>query len=106
VPETKQQSKQLLKNGMPGPIKAKISASRTYQMVLPFFNNKGLIYRNNVPRWTAVNANNILESLGRFMKIFKQKRPVMFQQDWFFHRDNAPVHIAAVVQDWIAARGI
>jgi len=40
------------------------------------------------------------------MKIFKQKRPVMSQQEWFFHWNHAPVHSAAVVKDWIAARGL
>ena len=106
TPETKQQSKQWLRKGTPGPIKAKVSASRTKQMVLAFFDSKGLIYTNYVPRGTTVNANYILEALGKSMKIFRQKRPVMSEQEWFFHWDNAPVHTAAVMQEWIAARGI
>jgi hypothetical protein len=28
------------------------------------------------------------------------------EQEWFFHWDNAPVHTAAIVQDWFAARNI
>ena len=59
-----------------------------------------------MPRGTTVNENYILEALGRFMKILKQKRPVMSQQEWFFHWGHAPVHSAAVVKDWIAARGL
>ena len=106
TPETKQQSKQWLKKGTPGPIKAKVSATRTKQMVLAFFDSKGLIYTNYVPRGTTVNAKYIVGALGRFLKIFRKKRPVMAQQEWFFHWDNAPVHTAAVVQDWIAARGV
>ncbi len=35
---------------------------------------KGLIYINHVPRGIRVNANYILDSLGKFMKVFKQKR--------------------------------
>jgi hypothetical protein len=49
-PETKQQSKQWLVKGLPGPIKAKVHASRSKQMVLAFFNSKGLIYTNYVPK--------------------------------------------------------
>ena len=44
TPETKRQSMQWLPKGQPGPIKAKVQASRTKQMVLAFFDNKDLIY--------------------------------------------------------------
>jgi hypothetical protein len=30
----------------------------------------------------------------------------MVQQEWWFHRDNAPVHTAKVVQDWFTAHKI
>lgn len=106
TPETKRQSMQWLPKGQPGPIKAKVHATRTKQMVLCFFDSKGLIYTNYVPRGTTVNANYIVEALGRFMKIFKEKRPITAAGDWFLHWDNAPVHTAAVVQDWLAARGV
>jgi hypothetical protein len=51
TPETKQQSKP-----KPGPIKAKVHATRVNQMVSAFFDSKGLIYTNYVPRGTSVNA--------------------------------------------------
>ena len=54
-------------------------------MVLAFFDSKGLIYTNYVPRGTTVNADYIVGALGSFMKIFKKKRPVIAQQEWFFH---------------------
>jgi histone-lysine N-methyltransferase SETMAR len=106
TPETKQQSKQWLPKGQPGPIKAKVQASRTKQMVLAFFDAKGIIYTNYVPRGTTVNANYIVEALGKFMKVFGKKRPIMAEGQWFFHWDNAPVHTAAVVRDWLAARQV
>jgi hypothetical protein len=40
MPQTKQQSKQWLVKGEPGPIKAKVHASRSKQMVLAFFDLK------------------------------------------------------------------
>ncbi len=106
TPETKRQSRQWIKKGQPGPIKAKVHASRTKQMVLAFFDSKGLIYTNIVPRGTTVNAAYIVKALATFMKKFKEKRPQMAAGDWFFHWDNAPVHTAAMVKDWLAARGI
>ena len=106
TPETKRQSRQWIKKGQPGPIKVKVHASRTKQMVLAFFDSKGLIYTNIVPRGTTVNAAYIVKALATFMKNFKEKRPQMAAGDWFFHWDNAPVHISAMVKDWLAARGI
>ena len=44
TPETKKQSKQWTKKGQPGPLKAKVHASRSKQMVLVFFDAKGVIY--------------------------------------------------------------
>jgi len=106
TPETKKQSKQWVKKGLPGPIKAKVHASRTKQMVLAFFDSKGLIYTNIVPRGTTVNSAYILKALAAFLKHFRKKRPALAAGDWFFHWDNAPVHSAAVVQNWLAAKGV
>jgi hypothetical protein len=49
IPQTKQQSKQWLEKRTPGLIKGKVQASRMKQMVLVFFDSKGLIYTNYVP---------------------------------------------------------
>ncbi len=49
IPETKQQLKQWLPKGQPGPIKPKVQARRTTQMVQAFFDSKGIIYTNYVP---------------------------------------------------------
>ena len=83
TPATKKQLKEWTKKGQPGPIKAKVHASRTSQMVLAFFDNKGPIYTNYVPRGTTVNAIYILGALGRFQKAFKKKRPEMAAGEWF-----------------------
>jgi hypothetical protein len=50
TPESKMQSKQWTKKGQPGPIKAKVHATRSKQFVLAIFNNEGLIYTNYVPK--------------------------------------------------------
>ena len=106
TPETKKQSKQWTKKGQPGPLKAKVHASRSKQMVLVFFDAKGVIYTNYVPRGETVNADYIKKALARFLVVFRQKRPIMSSQDWFFHWDNAPVHTAAVVQEFLVAKGV
>jgi hypothetical protein len=45
----KQQSKQRLKKGIPGPVKERVHDTRTKTMVLTFFDSKGMVYNNYVP---------------------------------------------------------
>jgi hypothetical protein len=40
----------------------------------------------------------------KFLATFKKKQPNMAAGEWFFHWDNAPVHTATVVKDWMAAK--
>ena len=89
TPETKRQSKQWIQKGKPGPIKARVHASRTKQMVLAFFDSKGLVYTHIAPRGTTINAAYIVKVLDTFMRHFKKKRPGMAELDWLFHWDNA-----------------
>lgn len=49
TPKTKVQSKQWLPKGQPDPVKAKVLATMNKQMVLAFFEFKGLIYTSLVP---------------------------------------------------------
>jgi hypothetical protein len=72
-PEMKEQSKQWLKKGKPGPIKAIVHATRAKQMVLSFSDNKSIIYTNYMPRGTMVNADYIMEALGQLHEDFQEE---------------------------------
>jgi hypothetical protein len=72
MPQTKRQSKQVIKNGSQGPVKAKVAARSTKQMVLTFFDKKGLIYTYIVPRGSTINANYTVIVLGKFLKHFRR----------------------------------
>ena len=106
TPETKRMSKQWIKKGQPGLVKARVHASRTKQMVLAFFDADGLIYTRMVQKGKSVNAAFIVDTLATFLKNLKQKRPQLVEQGWMFHWDNAPVHTAAVVQKWLSEHKI
>jgi hypothetical protein len=82
--KTKKQSKQWIKKGKPGPIKARVQAICVKQMVMAFFDCRGLIYTHIVPR-AKINAMYIVKALGTFMKHFKKKRPEMVSRERFFH---------------------
>jgi hypothetical protein len=66
--ETKKQFKQWIKKGKPGPIKARVQTSRTKQIILAFFDSKGLVYSHIVTRGISINALYIVKVLGFFMK--------------------------------------
>jgi hypothetical protein len=59
-----------------------------------------------VPRGSTINAAYFVKVLDIFMRHFRKKRSVLAKQGWFFHWDNAPVHTAAIVQDWLAAHNV
>ncbi len=104
TPETKLQSRQWLKKGTPGPIKAKVVMSRTKQMVLSFCDDKGMVYMNHVPRGATMIADYIIDALKKFLKALRQKRLDLGPGDWMFHCDNLPVHIAHKVQQFLAKK--
>lgn len=107
TPETKRQSMQWLPKGSPAPIKAKVSASRTKQMVLSFFDNDGVIYQNYVPRGQTVNAEYFITIVSNFLKQLRIKRPEKCKDnDWFLHMDNAPCHKAKATMEFMLKRGI
>jgi hypothetical protein len=106
TPQTKKQLKQWIEKGKPGPTKARVHASWTKQMLLAFFDSKGLVYTHIMPEETAINTNYILVVLGKFMVHLRKKRPEMTKGSWFFHWDNSPVHTAAVVKNWLTAKEI
>jgi hypothetical protein len=85
TPQTKKQSMQWIKKRQPGPLKAKVHASRTKQMLLAFFYNRRLIYSHIVPKGSSVNGKYIVKALGNFLKQLKKKKPQMVQQEWWFH---------------------
>jgi hypothetical protein len=67
--------------GTPGLIKAKVHSARNKQIVLAFFDSKGLIYMNFMPRGRTVTAY-IIEALTRFLRVLKEKRPTMTVRNW------------------------
>jgi len=75
APRDEKSVKNMDKEAKPIPVKAKVQASRNKMMILAFFDSKGLEYMNVVPKVISVYACYILDTLGKFMKIFKKKAP-------------------------------
>jgi hypothetical protein len=75
-------------------------------MVMVFFDSKGLIYTHIVPKSQPVNPDHAVTVLGTFLRHLRKKRPDLIEQQWWFHWDNAQVHTATSVKNWIAAHNI
>ena len=106
TPETKQQSKQWLLRGTPGPLKARVHASRRKQMVMAFFDFRGMIYQLYVPENTKVNGEYVRDILRKFLRNLNLRRPELSEVEWFLPWDNAPVHTAKVVQEFLTKKNI
>ncbi len=78
TPEMKQQSKQFVKKGQPCPKKARIHMTRTKKMI---FDTKGVIHMNYIPKGKTASAKYVNKALARFLKVFKENRPIMSSQD-------------------------
>jgi hypothetical protein len=48
-----------------------------------------------------MNANYIVDTLNRFLKTFKQKRPAMAAEELCFHWDNVLVHTPNVTNNYV-----
>jgi hypothetical protein len=73
TPETKKQSMHC----QPGPVLAKVHYSRTKLMLLVFFESKGLMYSNIVPKGSAVNRTYIVKALGLSEAVEKKEACVV-----------------------------
>ncbi len=70
-------SKQRTLKGKPSPLKSKVQASRSKQMVFAFFDSSGLIYTHIAPRSTTINGIYVVDVLSKFWKNLLLKRPEM-----------------------------
>jgi histone-lysine N-methyltransferase SETMAR len=75
-------------------------------MVMAFFDSRGLIYSDIIPRGAKINPIYIVKVQGIFLKKLRQKRLEKVSRQWFFQWANAPVHTTPIVQAWIAANNV
>jgi hypothetical protein len=62
----------------------------TKTMVLAFFDSRGMVYTNYVPRGDSVNGNFIAGALRTFLKHLKKKMPETVEEEWFLHCVTMP----------------
>ena len=75
-------------------------------MVFSFFDINGVIYTRYAPVGTKINSMYVIDVLTAFLKVFRRKRQDLSTKNWFLHWDNAPVHTASNVKEFIGKKNI
>ena len=76
-------------------------------MLLTFFYIIGIVHYEFVPNGQTVNQVYYVEVLERLHEKVRRKRPEHFANNsWILHHDNAPVHTALSVMEFLATKQI
>ena len=78
--------------------KARMIRSKIKVMLVVFFNWKGIVHHEFVPRGQMVNKQLYQEVLARLSDAVRRKRPKFWEnQTWMLHHDNAPAHASLLI---------
>lgn len=96
IPETKEQSKQWKHSGSPPPKKAKTCVSAGKVMASVFWDYKGIIFIDYLPKGQTVTGQYYANLLDKLAEKIREKRPGLAKKKILFHQDNAPAHKSVV----------
>lgn len=105
--ETKVQSSQWKTKSSPTPKKARQVKSNVKVMLTVFFDWKGVVYYEFLPRGETINRFRYLQTLRNLREAVRRKRPELWRSgEWVLHHDNAPVHSALLIRDYCTKNGM
>jgi hypothetical protein len=79
--------------------------SNVKTMLMVFFDIQGLVHCEFVPTGQTVNQHYYKEVLLRLREKVRRQRSQLFQSvRWLLHHDNAPVHTALSIQEFLAEK--
>ena len=89
--------------GSSRPKKAWMSRSVIKVFLVVFFDWKGIVHHEIVPRGQMVNKHLYQEVLARLRDAVRRKKPELWEnQTWMLHHDNAPAHTSLVNRSYMA----
>ena len=105
--ETKCQSLQWKSPTSPRPKKARMSKSKLKVMLIAFFDVRGIVHTEFVPQGHTINQHIYRNVLQCLMQSVREKRRELYKKkSWLLHHDNAPVHNALSIRDFLAKNNI
>ena len=85
----------------------KSQKSKVKTMLVCFYDSKGIIHHEFVPEGQTVNGSFYLSVLERLWKRICRVRPEYWAPgSWFLLHNNAPVHRAVAVQEFLAQKQV
>ena len=105
--ETKRQSLQWKSLTSPRPKKARMSKSKIKVMLIAFFDVRGIVHTEFMPKGHTINQHIYRDVLRRLMRSVREKRRELYEKKtWLLHHDNAPVHNALSICEFLAKNNI
>uniref|UniRef100_A0A182HWZ5 Mariner transposase n=1 Tax=Anopheles arabiensis TaxID=7173 RepID=A0A182HWZ5_ANOAR len=96
-PETTDQSSEYRSPNEPSPKKSRQSRSKIKVMLTVFFDYRGVVHQEFLPKGQTVNKEYYLSVMRRLRNSIRRKRPDLWKNNsWFLHHDNAPSHTAII----------
>ena len=87
--------------------KVRLQISKVKTMLVCFYDSKGIIHHEFVPQGQTVTGSFYLSVLERLWKRIRRVRPEYSAPgSWFLLHDNAPVHRAVAVQEFLARKQV
>jgi len=78
---------------------ARVSRSKIKVMLVVFFDWKGIVHHEFVPRGKMVKKQLYQEVLARLRDAVRRKRPELWENHtWMLHHDNAPGHASLLIR--------
>ena len=80
-----------------------MSQSKIKVMLAEFFDWKGIVHDEFVPRGQMVIKQLYQDVLARLRDAVRRKRPELWEnQTWMLHHDNAPAHASLLIRSYLA----
>jgi len=80
-----------------------MSRSKIKVLLIVFFDWKGIVHHEFVPRGQMVNQQLYQDVLARLGDAVRRKRPELWEnQTWMLHHDNVPGHASLLIRSYLA----
>ena len=76
-------------------------------MLIAFFDVRGIVHTEIMPQGHTINQHIYRDVLRRLMRSVREKRRELYKKkSWLLHHDNAPVHNALSIREFLAKNNI